>query len=74
MLDQIRDKVLDGKRLDRDEGRWLLAAAPLLEELLAGALASLARVAARPAPREGDCERSRAYSGDEYEGPHGRRV
>src|SRR5512145_1284305 len=45
MLEQIRDKVLDGKRLDRDEGGWLLAAAPLLE---AGTLANEARFARLP--------------------------
>ena len=28
MLDTIRDKALHGKRLDRAEGRWLLAEAP----------------------------------------------
>ncbi len=40
MLDQIRDKTRNGKRLDREEGRWLLAEAPLLE---VGALANEAR-------------------------------
>src|SRR5207253_870675 len=40
MIATIRDKVLDGKRLDRAEGRWLLADAPLLE---LGALAAEAR-------------------------------
>ena len=54
MLDHIRDKVLDGKRLDRDEGRWLLAAAPLLE---AGTLASEARFPDRDSARNGDGER-----------------
>ena len=39
-LEQVRDKVLDGKRLDRAEGRWLLTNAPLLE---LGSLASEAR-------------------------------
>ncbi len=29
-IEAIRDKVLDGKRLDREEGRWLLTEAPLL--------------------------------------------
>ena len=45
MIDSIRDKVLDGKRLDRAEGRWLLAEAPLLE---LGALAAEARYARYP--------------------------
>ena len=36
-IDEIRDKALDGKRLDRAEGRWLLTEAPLLE---LGALAA----------------------------------
>jgi cyclic dehypoxanthinyl futalosine synthase len=31
MLGRIRDKAEAGKRLDRDEGRWLLTEAPLLE-------------------------------------------
>jgi dehypoxanthine futalosine cyclase len=39
-LDQIREKALDGKRLERGEGRWLLTEAPLLE---LGALAQEAR-------------------------------
>jgi len=37
---QIREKALHGKRLARDEGRWLLTEAPLLE---LGALAQEAR-------------------------------
>src|SRR5262249_26863813 len=45
MIDAIRDKVLNGKRLDRAEGRWLLAEAPLLE---LGALAAQARYARFP--------------------------
>jgi cyclic dehypoxanthinyl futalosine synthase len=40
VISPIRDKALAGKRLDRDEGRWLLTEAPLLE---AGALASEVR-------------------------------
>src|SRR5258708_21508596 len=44
-LDQIREKVLAGKRLDRDEGRWLLVEAPLLE---LGALAQEVRFARIP--------------------------
>ena len=40
MLEQIRDKVLNGKRLDREDGRFLLTGAPLLE---LGAIASEAR-------------------------------
>jgi len=40
MLDQIRDKALGGKRLDREEGRWLLTEAPLLD---VGSLAQEAR-------------------------------
>jgi cyclic dehypoxanthinyl futalosine synthase len=45
VLDRIREKTLNGKRLDRDEGRYLLTDAPLLE---AGALASEARFARHP--------------------------
>src|SRR6478736_655174 len=45
MIETIRDKVLDGKRLDRAEGRWLLAEAPLLA---LGALAAEARYARFP--------------------------
>ena len=45
MLDQIRDKALNGKRLDRAEGRYLLAEAPLLE---VGAVANEVRFARRP--------------------------
>jgi cyclic dehypoxanthinyl futalosine synthase len=40
VLDAVRDKVRHGKRLDREEGRWLLTQAPLLE---LGALAQAAR-------------------------------
>ena len=40
MPEQIRDKVLNGKRLDREDGRFLLTGAPLLE---LGAIASEAR-------------------------------
>jgi cyclic dehypoxanthinyl futalosine synthase len=40
MLEQIRDKALNGKRLDRDEGRFLLTEAPILE---LGAIASESR-------------------------------
>ncbi len=45
MIVQIREKALDGKRLDREEGRWLLTEAPLLE---AGALAQEVRFARIP--------------------------
>ena len=45
MLEQIREKALDGKRLDREEGRHLLTHAPLLE---IGALASEVRFARHP--------------------------
>src|SRR5438046_2754046 len=45
MLAEIRDKALNGKRLGRDEGRWLLTEAPLLE---VGALASEVRFARIP--------------------------
>jgi len=41
----IREKALNGKRLDRDEGRWLLTDAPLLE---LGALAQEVRFARIP--------------------------
>src|SRR6185503_12006395 len=44
-LDQIREKTLHGKRLDREEGRWLLTEAPLLE---VGALANELRFARHP--------------------------
>ncbi|HEV8472661.1 MAG TPA: cyclic dehypoxanthinyl futalosine synthase [Methylomirabilota bacterium] len=44
-MTQIREKVLSGRRLDRAEGRYLLAEAPLLE---LGALASEARFARLP--------------------------
>jgi len=36
MIESIREKVLNGKRLDRAEGRWLLTNAPLLEFSVAG--------------------------------------
>jgi dehypoxanthine futalosine cyclase len=45
MIEDIRDRVLNGKRLDREEGRWLLDAAPLLE---LGALAQEVRFARLP--------------------------
>ena len=45
-LDEIRAKVEAGKRLDRDDGRWLLTDAPLLE---VGAIAQEARFRAIPA-------------------------
>ncbi|HEX3175406.1 MAG TPA: cyclic dehypoxanthinyl futalosine synthase [Methylomirabilota bacterium] len=45
-LEQIADRVHHGKRLDRDEGRFLLAEAPLLP---LGALAAEARAARWPA-------------------------
>jgi len=45
MLDVIREKAVAGKRLDRAEGRWLLADAPLLE---AGAVANEVRFARLP--------------------------
>jgi cyclic dehypoxanthinyl futalosine synthase len=45
MLEQIADKARNGKRLDREEGRYLLAEAPLLE---LGALAAEARYARLP--------------------------
>ncbi len=44
-LDKIRDKALSGKRLDREEGRYLLTEAPLLE---VGALANEARFVRLP--------------------------
>ena len=46
--DAIRAKVDAGRRLDRDDGRWLLAEAPLLE---LGALAQEARFARIPERR-----------------------
>jgi dehypoxanthine futalosine cyclase len=45
MLEAIADKALDGKRLDREDGRWLLTQAPLLE---VGALAQQARYRRQP--------------------------
>src|SRR5713101_9807165 len=48
VLDRIADKALNGKRLDRDEGRFLLAEAPLLQ---LGALAQEVRFARIPAKR-----------------------
>ncbi len=45
-LDEIRAKAEAGKRLDREDGRWLLTEAPLLE---VGALAQEARFRAIPA-------------------------
>ena len=45
LADQVADKVRAGARLDREEGRWLLTEAPLLE---LGALASEARFARLP--------------------------
>ena len=47
-LDRIADKALNGKRLDRDDGRFLLAEAPMLE---LGALAQEVRFARIPAKR-----------------------
>src|SRR2546430_4491861 len=45
VLASIRDMALNGKRLGRDEGRWLLTEAPLLE---AGRLANEVRFARIP--------------------------
>src|SRR5256885_5873447 len=45
VLASIREKALGGKRLGRDEGRWLLSEAPLLE---VGALANQVRFARIP--------------------------
>src|SRR5438128_11286976 len=45
VLASIREKAVDGKRLGRDEGRWLLSEAPLLE---VGALANEVRFARIP--------------------------
>src|SRR5947209_4650498 len=45
VLASIREKALNGKRLGRDEGRWLLTEAPLLE---LGALANEVRCARIP--------------------------
>jgi cyclic dehypoxanthinyl futalosine synthase len=45
VIEQIRDKSLNGKRLEREEGRWLLTEAPLLE---LGALAQEVRFARIP--------------------------
>ncbi len=48
MLEAIRDRALAGKRLTRDEGRWLLTEAPLLA---LGALAAEARFQRLPERR-----------------------
>ena len=48
MLAAIRDKVEADQRLDRDEGRWLLTEAPLLD---VGSLAQAARFRRVPEPR-----------------------
>lgn len=48
MLEAIRDRALAGKRLTRDEGRWLLTEAPLLE---LGALAAEVRFQKLPERR-----------------------
>jgi cyclic dehypoxanthinyl futalosine synthase len=45
MIEAIREQALHGKRLGREEGRWLLTEAPLLE---VGALADEVRLARRP--------------------------
>jgi dehypoxanthine futalosine cyclase len=45
MLDRIRDAVLNGRRLGRAEGRWLLTEAPLLD---VGAVANEARFRRHP--------------------------
>jgi cyclic dehypoxanthinyl futalosine synthase len=45
VLERIRDQALHGKRLEREEGRFLLAEAPLLE---VGALAAEVRYARLP--------------------------
>jgi len=45
LLDAIAEKARAGKRLDREEGRWLLAEAPLLE---LGTVASDVRFARIP--------------------------
>jgi len=45
MIDVVTAKVLNGKRLDRTDGRWLLTEAPLLE---LGALAQEVRFARLP--------------------------
>ncbi|MBI3637165.1 MAG: radical SAM protein, partial [Candidatus Rokubacteria bacterium] len=47
MIEQIRDKALNAKRLDHEEGRWLLTRAPLLE---LGAVAQAVRYARIPEP------------------------
>jgi cyclic dehypoxanthinyl futalosine synthase len=47
LLSRVRDKVEAGKRLDREEGRWLLTEAPLLE---VGALAQEVRFRLHPEP------------------------
>ena len=48
MIEMIRDKVLAGERLDRKDGQWLLAEAPLLE---LGALANEIRFRRQPERR-----------------------
>ena len=57
-LEQLRDKARNGKRLDRDEGRYLLTDAPLLE---VGALANEVRLC----PPKRECGRIvRNHPGD----------
>jgi dehypoxanthine futalosine cyclase len=46
MLEQVSDAALQGRRLSRDEGRWLLTEAPLLD---VGAAAHAVRLARQPA-------------------------
>ena len=48
MMDQIRQKVENGKRLDRADGLWLLTGAPLLD---LGSVAHEARLRRIPEPR-----------------------
>ncbi len=47
MVDTVRRKIEAGERLDRDEGRWLLTEAPLLE---VGQLAETVRYRLHPEP------------------------
>ena len=48
MLDRIREKVAEGERLSRDEGRFVLCEAPLLD---LAPLAQIARFRHNPEPR-----------------------
>ena len=76
-LARLRERVVE-VRPDRavrsGVGERVAAAAGLDEELLPGALAPALVYPPVPHPDERERERGRARGGDEYDGPHGRRV